>query len=807
MGLVGVVALLALAAFVFFQMPGSGDANLGLEPEAPGLASEHATSDSELRDMRSENERISENQATGVEPEETAPVDWGEEPLGVWRGLVLSARGAQPLADSQVEFHCSAGVVKVQTDGQGLFEMSVPMGVEGMLIARHPGFLERAKPKVRSGPRVSMLLIPSASIVGEFYGPAEGLSASLLAVDSKTPGEPKLTTELGPDGTFLFEGLAPGLYSIRVGPGVYAVLKHVPLGAGERREVHLSALEATQLLEGRVLTQPGDQPVAQAQVWVGYHTIGIPRSLEVGTERSTVSDGEGRFEVFLGSGVRTNVHVVAPWGGEVRLPFLDATDWIQRGSVEVKMPAPAHLSGILQDLQGNGVAGATILLRKATSGKPGYASRVGMNGRFERSVLTGTGGEFDFEEIPARENLILILSGGQDDGDLVLASLKLKAGQHRSGLRLRSGLLATLSGNVLDLQGNPFSGVRLSVLNSDGIELVFGMSDAFGNYSIAEVPGARDKTLSILLSQAGEELHRAPLRLPKRPKGSTDVLLWNQDFRVARKLQIRGLVLDDEGYGVEGVRLHVVLKKGRRVPLGDGVSGQAGEFQFAIADVREGNVEISLRSRAWQLPKIAGRVWTLPLANPLIINVERAALEASAHVRGEVLIAGSSASVSRLRIMNARGGVLGTEGSRFSVRGIRSGRLRLKLRAHGMATLSLPALELSPGMDLDLGLVRMHRACDLTLEFRGLPKKLPKGSKLRLKSLSKYDWDPEWKAHTLDLTGQVKRRGSKPLQVVRRGIPRGRWRLEVQVPGFKKVSRELDLKKARVKIRVPMKRG
>jgi hypothetical protein len=301
--------------------------------------------------------------------------------------------------------------------------------------------------------------------------------------------------------------------------------------------------------------------------------------------------------------------------------------------------------------------------------------------------------------------------------------------------------------------------------------------------------------MTIELSLQDDVLHHERLKFPKRARGSVESVELSKDFKVTRKTVVSGWILDDEGYGVEGVRLYFTLQKGRKIPLGDGVSQQAGEFQFLISEGQQGKVEVALRSRVWQLPKGVSRELLLPFPDPLIINVERRALEAGAQIRAEVLIEGSSEAVARLRIQNGRGGVLVTEGTRFSLRGIRPGRLRLSLRANGMANHSLPALDLTPGMDLDLGLIRMHRGCDLTLELVGVNGRLPKGSKIKLVGLSKYAWDPEWKAPTLDLVKSAKRQGSQAVKVTRRAIARGRWKLEAQIPGFKKVSQELNLRR------------
>lgn len=804
--LVGVALLLGFG----WMAAGSGEDSGGLEPEQAQVQTESNSDAAVLRAVDAVGTRTSSAaQPETVEPERAAPVDWKGAELKSWPGVVLSTLGAEPLVGSQVEFRCAAGVVQATTDGEGRFEVQVPQGIKGLLVARHDGYLERAKPNVISGLRVSMLLIPSASILGTFEGDPSNLEAKLFALDSPDPTIPVATAPLDEDSTFHFQNLSPGLFSIRVGPEVYAILKHVPLEAGEQREVFLEPLEPTQLLEGRVIEDPGGKPVAEAKISVSYHTIGIPRALEQDTESSSTSDGEGRFEVLLGSGVRTSVRVVAPWGGEKSLPYLDAEDWLKRGALEVKIPAAARLSGRLLDMAGEGVAAAPLVLIKAPSGKR-------RRGRFTEPApaplavaLTDGEGGFDFGDVPSKESLLILSNGvsAHMSGfapEQVLAQLKLKPGQDRNNLRLRVGLMARVSGHVLDKAGEPFAGVLVEVSNATGESVATAISDSQGQYVLDQVPSPGNNQLIVELRWMGEVLHAERLRVPRRGRDQIGTLEVTKNFQITRKQTVQGWVLDDEGYGVEGARLYLTWKRGRKVPLGDGVSGPAGEFRFLVSEVQEGTVEVSLRSRTWQLPKTMGRDLAVPLPDPLILRVERAAIEAGAQVRGEILVEGSSQPVSRLRVQNSRSGVLTTEGTRFQLRGIRPGRLRLGLRANGLANLTLPPLDLTPGQDVDLGLIRMHRGCNLTLELQGVRGRLPRGSKVRLTGLSKYEWDPDWKAPTLDLTKGAKRRGAKPVQLQRRAIARGRYRLEVQVPGFKKHTRELKLWKPKAKFKVKL---
>ncbi len=800
-------ACLAVAGYWFLAAhPTDGDAD-GLQPDVGSYEDLVEDASFTLREISRGNQRFAQ-----VEPEQEAnarvvPVDWQGAELRAWRGLVLSTKGAEPLAESLVEFRCSQGLVQAETDESGQFQMQIPPGILGVLTASHEGYLERSKPNARTGSQVSILLIPQGTILGTYDGDPTGLSADLFWGDSENSQEPIQTTELDDEGRFRFEGLAPGMYALRARPGVHAILKNVPLAEGEERRVELTPMVSSQLLGGRVVIKPGGQAVSHAEVHVSYHAIGIPKALEQGTARVETADEEGRFELGLGEGLRTSVRAVAPWGGERSINYMDADAWLAKGEAVIEITAAAHLSGRVVDLSGKPAAGVRLELKKTVSKKS-----MEQSGSYSRITTTDREGAFDFGEVPSKETLMVVASqhnGADSDRapSQVLGLLKLNPGQNRKNLKLRLGLQGRLTGRVIDQNDEPFGGVILEVSNSEGMAIASTISDGGGGYTIESLPAGPGNYFVVELRTDGLVLHRGIVAFPRRQKGKPADQTITKNFRVARKFLVSGWVLDDEGYGVGSVRVYLTQKKGRKSALGDGLSDFDGSFQFLVSEPGEGKIEVALRSRAWQLPKGVSRELANPLPTPLIIDVERSALEARAQVRGEVLVEGSASAVPRLRIQNARGGALVTDGSRFFLTGITPGRMRLKFKANGMETLSLPSVDLTPGQDLDLGLIRMHRGCDLNLELIGTSgAKLPKGSKVRLRNLSKYEWDPDRKPQTLDLSKSVKRGRRKPIRISRGGVARGSWMLEVEIPGFKKVSRKLNLKKRKANIKVKLAR-
>ncbi|MCP5021240.1 MAG: carboxypeptidase regulatory-like domain-containing protein [bacterium] len=798
------LALVGYGVLVAHPNDGGGD---GLQPDVGSQEDLAEEASFTLLDVSQGNQRFADVNHEQEANAEVIPVDWQGAELRAWHGLVLSTKGAEPLAKSLVEFRCSQGLVQAETDDSGQFSMQIPPGVPGVLTASHAGYLERSRPKARSGSQVSILLIPQSAILGTYDGDPTGLSADIFWGDSENSHEPIQTTELDDEGRFRFEGLAPGMYSLRARHGVHAILKNVPLGEGEERHVELTPMASSQLLGGRVVIKPGGQAVSHAEVHVGYHAIGIPKALEQGTARVETADEEGRFELGLGEGLRTSVRAVAPWGGEKSINYMDAEAWLAKGAALVEIAAAARLSGRVVDLNGKPVAGVRLELKKTVSKKSMVQSES-----YSRITTTDMEGTFNFGDVPSKETLIVVASRSNEEGSgrspgQVLGLVKLGPGQTREDFILRLGLQGRLTGRVLDQGDKPFDGVILEVSNSEGMAIASTISDGLGGYSIESLPSEPGNFFVVELRTDGLVLHRETVAFPRRQKGKPEDRIITKDFRVARKSLVSGWVLDDEGYGVGSVRVYLTQKKGRKSALGDGLSDFDGSFQFLVSEPGEGKIEVALRSRAWQLPKGVSRELPNPLFSPLIIDVERSALEARAQVRGEVLVEGSASAVPRLRIQNARGGTLVTDGSRFFLTGITPGRIRLKLKANGMESRSLPSVDLTPGQNLDLGLIRMHWGCDLNLELTGTSgAKLPKGSKVRLQNLSKYEWDPDRKWQILDLSKSVKRGRRKPIRISRGGIARGMWTLDAEIPGFKRVVRKLNLKKRKANIKVKLVR-
>ncbi|MCA9002085.1 MAG: carboxypeptidase regulatory-like domain-containing protein, partial [Planctomycetes bacterium] len=429
-----------------------------------------------------------------VEGEDPAVIDWQGAETRPWRGVVLSTRGALPLSGSQVAFVCEAGRMQTETDGQGEFEFQAPSGVVGTLSAWCEGYQRRSRPNVTAGQDAPLFLTASASIAGTFDGDPEGVTAKLFHMEQEHNERAIQSVELSLDGSFHFEDLAAGSYSISLGPHIYSVLKDLAVNSGDELNVRMLAVEEAQRVKGIVVRKPGGEPVPNCQLEVRFHTLGVPTFLEEPSCFRGKTNGDGRFEVSLGAGVRTSLHCMTPWGGETLIPYVDPTEYGSGKELRIEVNAPARLAGRVVDPEGKPIARLELDLRKVSGAGRGrqrvpealstfFAWQIGID-----HAVTDDEGRFEFAEVPALEGLLLTESAPKGVGEIPspdeLGFFKLKPGEVKDNVELTLGRTIRLTGRVLDLDGIPYGGVEVRCIDKFGDPKGIAVSDGAGGYAL-----------------------------------------------------------------------------------------------------------------------------------------------------------------------------------------------------------------------------------------------------------------------------------------------------------------------------------
>jgi len=816
----GSVGLVLLGLFVMFGLvwwaldgPRAAGTHAGLENESVSQESSGVPAgDSQLAGQAPESStRTSAADPDPVPVDQALAVDWGAATLGTWHGTVLASRTGQPLEGARIEARFAQGSVATQSDAQGGFVLEVPLGEGCDLIASKPGYTARAKPRATSGEALTLLLVQAASLLGEFSGGPPEVQAFLYGAGPNVTFSELAKVPLDPQGAFRFDGLEAGVYSIRLGPGVYAVAKDIAVTAGEQVRVSLQTCESTAPLEGRVLWQDDETPVEGVRVEATYHALGMPTYLEVGTGAQATSDSSGRFTIPMARGMRTGLRLLPPGGAPIEEPYLDLVDWEAKSPWVWHLARPARLGGVVQDPTGKPVAGCVV----ECVWTPPRRNRGSRSGGAHPTWTAETDGKghFEFPSLPSGADLWVQVAGAKDGQAAGRSAasprtrVQLAAGEARMDLVLTSGWQGRLFGTITDSFQTPWAGLHLQLRGDWGKVLGEGWTESDGSYRIEGFATYPNAGLVLRFESDGDAVAARNFRMDADVgAGSGDpdnLLVLEKDFELERLRVVRGWVLDPEGYAVGGARVRVRGESSR--DLATDRSDPTGSFALRAAWPESGEVVMRVERAGWKLSGAKELTMGLPLPEPLILTMEPDFRGAPASVQGEVLLADTQDPMPRLRFEGLQGGVLTTSGTRFQIQGLRPGRFRARIRTPGFEYVDLPPVDLSPGAKMDLGVVRVWPGTTFALQVRGIPDSgLPKGSLARLEYLSDPADRPELKGRRIALRATGASKGTAEFQSA--GIPRGRWRLLVRIPGYKDIRREVRFDGARESLRLTVRR-
>jgi hypothetical protein len=186
----------------------------------------------------------------------------------------------------------------------------------------------------------------------------------------------------------------------------------------------------------------------------------------------------------------------------------------------------------------------------------------------------------------------------------------------------------------------------------------------------------------------------------------------------------------------------------------------------------------------------------------VLLELEPVQRAERASVRGEVVLAESGEPPEGLRFEDLRGGVLTQEGERFRVDGVLPGRVELALTAAGCELLSIPEIDLEPGVEHDLGPIVLRPATRLTVRVVDESGDAIRGARVELQPLP-----PERGgvgAETGALRFDERRDGVYTLEKA----PRFAWRLRVRCREYKSHTRRLEVRSGeRQDLRVVLQRA
>ncbi len=420
------------------------------------------------------------------------------------------------LRETDSEGATAAGTI--QTGADGTFRFDGPLAGNFRVEAESGGFLEHRFP-VPAGDYVEILLGSGCRIEGtvlcashdaEVFEGEVWLARSWF--DVRLLGTPIL-----PSGTFTFPSVSPGTHTVLARIAGHAVdnpLLQANLTTwGEIARVELT-VAAGLVIEGRVLDEVTERPIAGATVWV-----------TASDEASQITDPDGRFRFVgirrfvLDLGDIARIFSDAPGYASGETALVTGADCLIR--MKKEDPPPLRITGRLLDQEGRPVAGAKL----EASGRKQDDSDEDADPflrNLRESEVTEPSGRFVIPWDAGLDTSINITSAAQGTNHLILGVIR--ADRDLGDLHLPATAVWDL--RFTDEAGFPVAGAEVFMSQSisipderfDSPEFLLGplpyitptrTTDSFGRCRIVSGP-MEDGTIGVSLGENGHWLFSLP---------------------------------------------------------------------------------------------------------------------------------------------------------------------------------------------------------------------------------------------------------------------------------------------------------
>jgi hypothetical protein len=270
-----------------------------------------------------------------------------------------------------------------------------------------------------------------------------------------------------------------------------------------------------------LVTDPQGQPIAGAEVT-------RPRDLGLQRERTTRTGDDGRFTLSgLPPGATQRLEIIAR-RERLRLTTdvrpMSADD--QELEVEVQLKPTGSLAGEAE-LEGQPLAGARAILYMHIANDEGD----GGTARTVESVITDMRGRYQFDLVESGREYFVYVHRSDDDFKSTNTVTLAPGSAEELPLISFQSLNMWVSGVVVDPDGNPVEGAKVSASNRDtGEQFNAGLrqgnkamvSDKDGRFTLRMLPNVPLELLAYIPPPEGESRIRFPARVEAEP-GQTDV--------------------------------------------------------------------------------------------------------------------------------------------------------------------------------------------------------------------------------------------------------------------------------------------
>ena len=424
-------------------------------------------------------------------------------------------------------------------------------------------------PKTQADP-IQLLL--AGTISGKITNSTTGASAAgiIVVAQSNESGSTPATTAA--DGTYIIKQLPPGQYIVALQPNqevgkswTAKAVENIGIAAGAAKAgIDLSLIPGV-MLSGSVVAADDGSPIAGVPIGI----FGPAHPRDGGYDDNTSTDAAGHFAVRVPPGEQL-VYIMSdtPADGFGRPSPDNRTVTIADGgtaSVEFRLPRVlmSPIKGKVVDEGGNPVGGA--LVYAASDQSPMFQNNpitAGADGTFQTMPMIRAGRI----EIRARSN----------DLATPKAQIVTRTSSPNVVIQLVKGALGSISGRVVDAQGQPIKGARIELITQSA-RFSFGSdsgaTDENGNFKANSLWADSNYSVEASCNGYGQASSTQLHLQPGQTTTMHDLTLYKRDSTVA------GVLLDRDNKPVAGQRIYV---NGPRTGYNNLTTDNDGKFSCSV---------------------------------------------------------------------------------------------------------------------------------------------------------------------------------------------------------------------------------
>jgi uncharacterized GH25 family protein len=617
------------------------------------------------------------------------------------RGTITAS--GKPVADAAVVWFGNNTDFLVKTDAEGHYSVPDPTKWANRLIVVHPDYamVDDVAQGPRMTPKLDRSLSAGSTITGRVLAEdgKSGVAKASLFVDDFPVG---VTAD---DGSFKIAHAPANWQDVQARSGNLAGVRARNGNAASNIRLAKSAK-----VTGVVRDAKTQLPIANAEVRLGPEMMAFGRRMRGffgggngPVIESVLTDAKGNFSITTEPG-RYTLWAIYPGSAIANAPLsLTAGQSVNKPLFGA---AQGRVSGFVVDEDRRPVPGARLVADAVRRGGGGpmaafipppraqeFEAYSGPDGRFViRRVLTDT----DVQVTALKKGFQAAQS----------ASLKLNAGEKKSGISITIPRGVAFSGRVVDSSGRPASGVSVAPVEAQG-----GPRGAFVRRAVNMMARERDDdvvrtgtdgTFTVRVKQGTYDVifKREGLATKVLHGTAIDAATKPVEVKLDPSVEISGRVVRNGG-GIEGVTVNAMGEEG----VASAITSSDGSF--TITDVTPGQMMLNVMKADAFIQQI--RSITAPASNLLI------ELPAGGRITGRVVDKSSHNPVASFQagiaFQRGAGGMMialppmlkdfTSDDGTFTLENVPPGSTQLVVSAPGYTTARIPGLNVEDGKSLD----------------------------------------------------------------------------------------------------------